>query len=288
MSTPRKNYVRHAQGFLAAALAGGSTRSAVLLEALIIEHPSRRALPGVVQLGPAGLAESLPGFKLNEVRRDLNALRSAGRIVMDDDAFPPTIFVVGTASNDPPTSPNACEAMARQLCDLPASVGRHVWREITKALEVVPVTKGKPVESPLFERWMALTGELGFSDPVNQGPSLGESHGLSVGVSQGPPPNPIPTPRPIPTAEAAASNGPTGAAQPVPAHDCAPSADWSIVGLIAKYATERLEQFPSISYDSLVRDTDRTVTSRSIRFTRPELMAGVDEAVNQRRLRMSA
>ena len=135
MSTPRRPYARLLLGCVDDVVALGVSKLAALLLALLLTHRAKRSIPGLIPLGPSGLAESLSGWTDSEVKRALNELQRHELVVTDFKARPPLIFVVGALYADPPATENGVRGMAIQWCETPAcDVRRKVHQEATKAL----------------------------------------------------------------------------------------------------------------------------------------------------------
>lgn len=178
MATPRRPYVRVRLGLFAGAMDRGCSSEATLLLAFLITHPSKRALPGLLTLGPAGLAETM-GFPEATVRRGLAELTRAELVIVDTRSRPPLLFVRGAIDDDPPASRNAVIAMARQVNELPESTVRNV---------VVRAVEASLVGSKLIALWrksFSASAQNPSRRPMHR-PSPNPGLGSSLTPGQGP------------------------------------------------------------------------------------------------------
>jgi len=168
MATPRRSYTAIALGAIDDALAQGSKDSALAL-ALLLTHRGKRAVPGLLQLGAAGLAETT-GLSEVEARRALKDLFDQGRIMVDGQARPPLVYVNRAVLDDPPRTKNAVLGMHKQLSELrdcPITV--QIRNEIDASLRAL---EKESDAKWLFNYWTALNAP----DPVT-GPESGSESG---------------------------------------------------------------------------------------------------------------
>lgn len=100
----------------------GTAREIVLW---LMTGPQRTALPGLVAIGPAGMAEAMH-LPPRTVSKALDELASAGLVEVDVDA--PLVRLVPAPRWDSPPNAKVLEAWARLLRDLPPSplIARHI------------------------------------------------------------------------------------------------------------------------------------------------------------------
>ncbi len=127
----------------------GAAREVVVY---LMTGPSRSVLPGLVPLGPAGLAEAMR-LPPATVRRALGELQSGGLVELD--AALPLIRLAPAPGWDSPPTAKVLGAWARVLRDLPTSplVARHL---ITLAAEARKRCKAEDVDA--FETEAASLG----------------------------------------------------------------------------------------------------------------------------------
>ncbi len=183
MATPRRPFCKLPLGFVDDALAKGASPAATLLLAQMALHRAKRAVPGLLCLGPAGLAETLTGATAKAVAKKLKELERLGLVVVDIKARPPLILVRGCPEADPPYTLNAVRAMAAQCRELPLSqVKTEAMAGIAAAL----------TDSEWLSTWIELSAspESNPSRCALEGPDSGPS----IHSIDGPLPIPIPIP----------------------------------------------------------------------------------------------
>ena len=134
-TTPtRARYARLPLGLLdrlPAGLSRAAGADALLMHLALSTH--RRSIPGVLRIGPGALADELADWPPESVPRCLIELEDAGLIRFDRRAR--LLHVVGLAAADPPRSPSAVTAWARDFLELPpGDVRDGIYAEIDAAL----------------------------------------------------------------------------------------------------------------------------------------------------------
>jgi hypothetical protein len=202
MATPRRPYVTIPLGEFQAALRSGLSSDAVALFALVWTHPDKRSIPGLLGLGPAGLAESLENvWSPAKTGRLLRELQHGKRVLLDGSAR--LIYCLGGVESDPPRTENSVRGMANQLRGLPSA--SPVVRVIRGAIEASLSDQGGK-SSAWLPLWRSLVGPESEPEP---GPYPSPDSGSDVG--RGPGPLPIP-----PSASAAADPDPIPGPPPQP------------------------------------------------------------------------
>lgn len=124
---------------------------ATLLDIEIRTHILKRTIPGHIEMGAAGLAESI-GKSLSRVRKELKELQSVGRVLIDPDGR--RMFATGAVLADPPTTPQSTIAMARQWIELPKGpIADLILSEILHGLR-------EAGRENLLETWKKETGPV--------------------------------------------------------------------------------------------------------------------------------
>jgi hypothetical protein len=186
MATARRPYSTIRNGEFQEVLAAGVSKDAALLYALSRTHPLKRSIPGLLHLGPAGLAETLK-LKLSPTQRSLNELESHGFAIVD--AAECLIYFPGAIEIDGPRTENSLRGMGIQCREMaPRS---RVTRAVRTALEATLSIGEKPIE------WLRL-----FSDLVGPAPD------------PGPGPDANPDAGPLPRSASASDPAAAAAAEP--------------------------------------------------------------------------
>jgi hypothetical protein len=210
MATKRKSYVKVRIGTADDLVRRGIRGKAFELYWQLKTHPGRRAIPGLVPSGAAGLAENIAGqYTPTLMKRCLAELAAADLIVMDTTARPQLIYVLDSAADDPPVTRQSIAAMARQLVDLPrdSSVTIAVRREIEAALmQIDPKGRGDTSEyANLLDQWRAALRDAGpGSHPDSGSPSHPE-------MGSGPRAEPASEPAPLLLSTIPSTQPPTSA-----------------------------------------------------------------------------
>lgn len=135
MATPRRPYASLRLGLIDDVMRSGVSPNGALLLVLIMTHRLKRSIPGLLTLGPAGLAESLSAVSDDAAREGVSELERMGLVMVDAQTRPPLLYVRGAVEADPPSTANACIGMAKQLRSLPASpITRVVSDAVTACL----------------------------------------------------------------------------------------------------------------------------------------------------------
>lgn len=183
MATPRQPYKKVPHGWIEDMLAAGVSQGDALLMGRMMTHRSLRAVPGLLLMGPAGLAESLTGVTASGAERSLKRLERAGLVMLDRASRPPMIYIIGAAKADPPGHANSVAAMAKALSVIQNSHLRAVIvAEIESELQQIRPTATSKGET-LFETWRKLTRP---DSATAQGPESPTSHALNQGPESGP------------------------------------------------------------------------------------------------------
>ena len=134
MIKPR--YGRAALGFLDRLMRSGISPSAALTCARLRFLPAKRTIPGLLNLGEAGLAEALD-IEASAFRKQARELEAAGAMIFDRRER--LAYMVGSIEDDPPTSKNSVIAFGRQASELPdSSVRTEVFRAVAEVLKGHP------------------------------------------------------------------------------------------------------------------------------------------------------
>ncbi len=129
----RPRFARIALGRVDVLRAAGVSRDAILLDVHLRTHRAKRSLPGLLEMGIAGLAESLSETP-KRVQQWLAQLEHANQVMVDREAR--LIFAVGAAVDDGPSTEQAVVGMSRQWRELPESpITEAIALEIERSLD---------------------------------------------------------------------------------------------------------------------------------------------------------
>lgn len=142
----------------------------------LLSSPLRRTLPGLIQgLGEAGFAESVY-LELDECRQAVQTLHAAGRLLFDWRAR--VVYRTNSVTEDPPVTPNATIAAARQFAELSDGLIKDtIRREMEAALGRQAVKLDKKTGKPKTERLLKV-----WNDELSEAAS-GSSSGEAVEAS---------------------------------------------------------------------------------------------------------
>lgn len=149
----------------------------------LLTNPARRTIAGLVSgLGEAGFAESC-WLTARAAKKALRALEGAGMVITDWNTR--AVFAVGAVLLDPPVTPNATIATARQLAELaPSPVKQTVRSEVEAALrrQKAARAEGKKL---LIDVLLEELTELGAATTLSEGPSSEASNAASNELLEG-------------------------------------------------------------------------------------------------------
>lgn len=152
-------YFRARRGYLDPLRARGVPEDGQQCYSQLISSPSRDVVPGLVRLGPGGLAEEME-WSVRRVRRALDRLDG---FVMVHTATR-VMYVVGAVRDDPPRNMNQLTAFARALRQIPFSnVIAAVCKEIDECVE-----RGDKLLIPKWRELNCFDNRLGNSHSNGQ------------------------------------------------------------------------------------------------------------------------
>jgi len=150
MATPRRPYAVVRRGLAEDLLVAGISEGAAFTHNRMLQHRNVRSIPGLLFLGPAGLAETLRK-PFSKIQRQLAELEYGGHVLIDRAT--PLLYVVGAIEADGPRTENSLKGMAAGFRELPPD--SIVTREVRRAIEAA-VLSGDNSQQRIAQ-WNELT-----------------------------------------------------------------------------------------------------------------------------------